>query len=49
MQVVLTAVGMIGELWASTDYGRAGHITSMGDIQVSLIQNDAHNTVGPIL
>jgi len=32
-KIVASAVGMAGELWASTDYGRAGRVTSIGDIQ----------------
>ena len=32
-KVLVTTIGMAGELWASTDYGRAGRIIWWGDIQ----------------
>ena len=33
LKVTVTGIGMAGELWASTDYGKAGKITVMGDVQ----------------
>ena len=32
-KILVTSIGMGGELWASTEYGRAGKIVWMGDIQ----------------
>lgn len=32
-KILVTSIGMGGELWASTDYGKAGKIKWMGDIQ----------------